>query len=242
MEREFGALEPLYYAGHSLGEYTALVAGGVLALGDAIRLVHKRGTLMQQAVPLGRGAMSAVLGLGMDAVVSVCRDAASETQKICSPANVNAPGQIVISGGAEAVERAGELALERKASKVIPLKVSAPFHCELMRPVADRLREAFAGVEWRQSRHPIMANADASAKDSPDSIKDALYEQTFKPVLWADGVTAMAAGGVRLFAEFGPGNVLSGLIRRTVKGTPVLSVSRTADIAKAVASLSGDGA
>ncbi|MDR1581020.1 MAG: ACP S-malonyltransferase [Synergistaceae bacterium] len=237
-EQELGREpRPKFYAGHSLGEYTALVADGVLSLGDAVRLVHRRGALMQEAVPLGEGAMLAVMGLDMAAASEVCAMAAGD--EICGPANVNSPGQIVISGNAGAVARAGELAKERGASRVIPLKVSAPFHCALMRPVADKLMEAFASCKWNEPKVPIMANADASAKESADAIKAALYEQTYKPVLWADGVLSMANAGTRRFAEFGPGNVLSGLIKRTAKGVPTLSFNKAADIGKAVDFLNG---
>jgi [acyl-carrier-protein] S-malonyltransferase len=206
-------------------------------LGDAARLVRKRGALMQEAVPLGEGAMAAVMGLDMASVSEVCALAAGD--EVCGPANFNSPGQIVISGNAGAVARAGDMAKERGASKVIPLKVSAPFHCALMRPVADKLMEAFASCEWNEPKVPIMANADASAKESADAIKAALYEQTYKPVLWADGVLSMADAGVKRFVEFGPGNVLSGLIKRTAKGVPALAVNKTADVAKAIDFLNG---
>ena len=238
VEHELGREpRPKFYAGHSLGEYTALVADGVLSLGDAARLVRKRGALMQEAVPLGEGAMSAVMGLDMATVSEVCALAAEN--EVCGPANVNSPGQIVISGSSGAVARAGEMAKERGASRVIPLKVSAPFHCALMRPVADKLMEAFAVCEWHEPKVPIMANADAKAKESADAIKAALYEQTYKPVLWADCVLSMAGAGARRFVEFGPGNVLSGLIKRTAKGVPALSVNKTADIGKTVDFLNG---
>lgn len=238
VEQEFGGeLCPKFYAGHSLGEYTALVASGVLSLGDAARLVRKRGALMQEAVPLGEGAMAAVMGLDMAAVSEICATAAGD--EVCGPANVNSPNQIVISGNAAAVARAGEMAKVRGASRVIPLKVSAPFHCALMRPVADKLMEAFAACEWNEPKAPITANADASAKNSADAIKAALYEQTYKPVLWADGVLSMTSAGAERFAEFGPGSVLSGLIKRTAKGVPALSVNKVTDIGKALDFLNG---
>jgi [acyl-carrier-protein] S-malonyltransferase len=192
---------------------------------------------MQSAVPLGDGAMSAVLGLDMDAVKSICAEA--EAGEICSPANFNSPGQIVISGSAGAVKRAGTLARERGASKVIPLKVSAPFHCALMRPVADKLQEEFSSIGWKAPVAPIMANVDAEAKYSVDSIRPALYEQTYKPVLWADGVAAMAAEGVELFGELGPGSVLSGLVKRTVKGKTTFCVNKIGDIGKVAELLGG---
>jgi [acyl-carrier-protein] S-malonyltransferase len=231
VESELGRpVEPCFYAGHSLGEYTALVASGVISLGDAARLVNKRGALMQDAVPIGEGAMSAVLGLEMEELAGICSEAAGDG--VCSPANVNSPGQVVISGSADAVARAGELAKSRGASKVIPLKVSAPFHCALMRPVADKLREEFAGYEWHTPNAAIMANFDARGKTDAGQIQDALYDQTYMPVLWSQGVAAMLSGGAERFCEFGPGNVLSGLIKRIAKGHAALSVSRVADMPK----------
>jgi [acyl-carrier-protein] S-malonyltransferase len=223
-------LAPAFYAGHSLGEYTALVASGVLSLADAVRLVHKRGELMQSAVPLGRGAMSAVLGLDIEALEEICDEAGG----VCIPANVNAPGQVVISGESEAVGRAGELAKGRGASKVIPLKVSAPFHCELMRPVADKLEDEFHKFAWSDPSVPIVANVDSSLLASADAIKKALYCQTYSPVMWADGARAMESQGVGLFLEFGPGSVLSGLIKRTCKGKKTMAVNKPEDVAKAV--------
>jgi [acyl-carrier-protein] S-malonyltransferase len=230
-------LAPCCYAGHSLGEYTALAASGALSLGDAVILVHRRGALMQEAVPLGSGAMSAILGLDMDTVRSICDE--SGQGEICVPANVNAPNQIVISGDAGAVKRAGIAAKERGAAKIIPLKVSAPFHCARMRPAADRLRDEFAALSWKAPSAPIIANVDASPKRSIDSIRTALYEQTYSPVLWSDGVTAMSNAGVGLFVEIGPGSVLTGLIKRIVKGVKTVSVSGVGDIKTAVNFLGG---
>jgi [acyl-carrier-protein] S-malonyltransferase len=238
VEHEWGRqTDPAFYAGHSLGEYTALAASGALTLGDAVRLVHRRGMLMQEAVPLGAGAMSAIMGLDMETVGAICSEAAEG--EACGPANFNSPGQTVISGAAGAVARAGELAKTRGASRVIPLKVSAPFHCALMRPVADKLKEEFESCEWNAPRAPIIANADASPKTTVDEIRSALYEQTYKPVLWAGGVLAMKERGAERFAEFGPGNVLSGLIKRTAKGVEAISVNKTADIARALEFLEG---
>ncbi|MCL2683780.1 MAG: ACP S-malonyltransferase [Synergistaceae bacterium] len=238
VEREFGCrAEPRYFAGHSLGEYTALVACGVLSLGDAARLVHKRGALMQDAVPVGAGAMSAVLGLEMEELAAICNEAARD--EVCSPANENSPGQIVISGNADAVARAGELAKSRGASKVIPLKVSAPFHCALMRPVADKLREEFGNCAWREPSVPIIANVDAKPKTEVGQIQEALYHQTFMPVLWAQGVRAMLSEGVGRFCEIGPGNVLSGLIKRIAKGNTALSINKASNMPDAVEFLRG---
>lgn len=232
-------LAPAFFAGHSLGEYTALVAAGALELGDAVRLVAKRGALMQQAVPVGHGAMAAIIGLDFEAVSAICRD--SEQGGVVSPANVNAPTQIVISGDKGAVERASALAKERGAGKVIPLKVSAPFHCSLMRSVADKLQEEFRKVSWNAPSSPIAANVDATFISSAAGVRDALYRQTYSPVLWTNGVDAMVSAGVDTFVEFGPGNVLSGLVRRTSKTAKTASVSKTSDIAKAIEAIDGAG-
>jgi len=226
-------LAPAFFAGHSLGEYTALAAAGAISLRDAVKLVHKRGELMQNAVPLGRGAMAAVLGLELDVVREICVEAGG----VCSPANVNAPAQIVVSGDTESVDRAGDIAKSRGATRVIPLKVSAPFHCELMRPVADQLRDEFSGIKWGVPSVPIVANADSSKLESVTAVQDALYRQTYSPVMWADGVAVMASAGVRLFLEFGPGSVLTGLIKRICKGTGTVTVNKSADIAKALEAL-----
>lgn len=233
------AFAPAFFAGHSLGEYTALVAAGALPLADAVRLVHTRGSLMQKAVPLGEGAMSAVIGLDRAAAAAVCEEASQAG--VVSPANVNSPTQIVISGASAAVARAGEIALAKGASKVIPLKVSAPFHCALMRPVADKLEGEFAAIKWAAPSSPIMANASASPAATVDDVLKALYAQTYSPVLWADGVEAMARDGVEAFVEFGPGSVLTSLIKRTVKGMKTVSVNKVADMEKA-ASILGGGA
>lgn len=243
-EQEYGKpFAPAFYGGHSLGEYTALVAAGALSLGDAVRLVHKRGALMQDAVPLGEGAMSAVLGMDMPTLDAICREASEACGGIaCSPANVNAPSQIVISGAAAAAAKAGEIAKERGATKVIPLKVSAPFHCALMRPVADALREEFAKLTWHDPQVPVAANVDASFLKSVDSIQRALYDQTYSPVLWSDEVQAMTGAGVDAFLEFGPGNVLSGLIKRIAKGAKTAAVSGVPGIAKALELLEGGAA
>ena len=229
LESEFGAsFAPRFCAGHSLGEYTALVASGVLGLKDAVKLVHRRGALMQDAVPLGRGAMSAVLGLDLEAVYAVCCDAAQG--EVCSPANSNAPSQIVISGDKSAVERAEVIAKERGATKVIPLKVSAPFHSALMRPMADQLKAEFGPLEWSKPSSPIVANVDASFLEDVSAIQSALYSQTFSPVLWTEGVLAMERAGIDTFVELGPGNVLTGLIKRICKGKKLISVSKTDDV------------
>ncbi|MDR3255924.1 MAG: ACP S-malonyltransferase [Synergistaceae bacterium] len=230
-------LEPAFYAGHSLGEYTALAASGVISLDDALRLVHKRGELMQNAVPLGQGAMSAILGLDLALIDEICKEAGG----VCSAANVNAPVQIVISGEANSVSRAGDIARARGATRVIPLKVSAPFHCELMRPVADQLREEFSHVKWSAPHVPIVANVDSSTLKSVEAIQNALYRQTYSPVMWEDGARAMESAGVDLFLELGPGNVLTGLIKRICKGKKTVALNKAADMAKAIEALGTAG-
>jgi [acyl-carrier-protein] S-malonyltransferase len=232
-------IAPAFYAGHSLGEYTALAASSVLSLTDAVKLVRERGRLMQNAVPLGLGAMSAVMGLDADALLKICDEARGE--EVCAPANVNAPGQVVISGDAGAVARAGKLASERGAKRVIPLKVSAPFHCTLMRPVADALAKEFVKLSWSNPNIPIIANADAKPKKTTDDIKNALFVQTFSPVLWEDCVNAIVRAGVAGFAEFGPGSVLAGLIKRIAKGVKIISVGKTADMDKLAETMEGFG-
>ena len=192
---------------------------------------------MQHAVPLGEGSMAAVLGLDAEAIREVCAEVSA--LGVCELANYNAPGQIVLSGQVQAVERAQELAKERGAAKVIPLKVSAPFHCALMRPVAEELERAFEGARWSPPRWPVLANVDAAPKTDVPSIRKALYAQTYSPVLWAEEVRAMADQGVQAFVEIGPGNVLSGLAKRCVKGTKTLSVSKPEDVPGLLAFLEG---
>ena len=238
LREDFGAsLEPAFVAGHSLGEYTALVAAGTLSVQDGARLVHLRGDRMQSAVPLGEGSMAAVLGLDPEVAREVCAEAS--TLGVCELANYNAPGQIVLSGAAPAVERASVLAKEKGASKVIPLKVSAPFHCALMRPVAEDLEAAFATIPWSDPRWPVVANVDAQAKTDVPSIRRALYAQTYSPVLWADGVQTMVAQGVEAFVEIGPGTVLSGLAKRCAKGRKTLNVAKPEDAEALLAFLRG---
>jgi len=221
-------LSPAFVAGHSLGEYTALAASRAISVADAVRLVHLRGSKMQEAVPLGKGAMVAVLGLEGDAVREVCSRASSNG--VCEMANYNAPGQIVISGETAAVDVAAQMAKEAGASKVIPLKVSAPFHCSLMKPVADALREAFGSVSWSAPLFPLVSNVDAQPREDIEGIKDRLLEQTYSPVLWLDSVRTMADRGVQRFVEIGPGNVLTGLVKRCVKGVKGMSVSKVQDL------------
>ena len=220
LEKEMGvSLKPFCGAGHSLGEYTALVAAKVLQFRDAVDLVHKRGAWMQEAVPEGEGAMAALLGLEADEVVAVCASVAPKME--CQAANFNMPGQVVISGLTEFVEKAVAAAKEKGAKKAIPLNVSAPFHSRLMMPAAAKLRERFAAYKWNDAAWPIVCNATAAPESSADALKKVLFEQTYSPVRWADSVAGMAKDGVNTFLELGPGDVLSGLIKRCCKGFSV---------------------
>ena len=215
LEREGGidlAEKAVCVAGHSLGEYSALAAIGTLELADAARLLKRRGEAMQEAVPVGKGAMAALLGLEMEAVREIA-EAAAEGQ-VCAPANDNAPGQIVISGHSEAVERAIELASERGAKRSIKLPVSAPFHCALMAPAADVMAESLAEVVLQPPRLPVIANVTAEPVTEPEAIRRLLVEQVTAPVRWRESVLAMRDLGVSELVELGAGKVLSGLTRR----------------------------
>ena len=209
-------LVPAFTAGHSLGEYTALVAAGTLSFWDAVRLVNKRGRWMQEAAPEGVGAMAAILGLDAEAVRAVCAEAAPEGE--CQAANFNSPGQVVISGVAEFVDKASELAKARGARKTVRLNVSAPFHSRLMVPAAEKLKTEFDKCGWADPKWPVVANVSAKPVTAADAIRASLYEQTFSPVLWEDSVAYMADNGVDTFLELGPGEVLCGLIKRCRKG------------------------
>jgi [acyl-carrier-protein] S-malonyltransferase len=219
--------DPACVAGHSLGEYSALVAAGALSIEDAVRIVHLRGGAMQEAVPSGLGAMAAIMGGDAEAVEALCRDAAGTD--VLSPANFNAPGQIVIAGSAPAVERATSLAKERSL-KAIPLKVSAPFHCALMGPAADKVREALAGVHIDTPRFPVVANVTAEPNQSADAVADLLVRQVDSAVLWDRSVQWMKKDGVEKALEIGPGKVLAGLVKRIDKSISVLSLGTPEDI------------
>jgi len=239
MEAEFGAkLAPCCTAGHSLGEYTALVATGALSLADGVRLVRLRGQLMQDAVPIGEGTMAAVIGLDLDEIKKICAEAAEG--EVCEAANVNQPLQIVISGHTGAVKRAEKIIEGLGTAKVVPLRVSAPFHCVLMRPVADKLKEAFVEIEWHDPEYPIVTNADAKMVSKADEMREALYKQTFSPVLWAQSVLEMEKFGTDGYIELGPGSVLSGLVRKICKGKRPFPVSAPEDMEPALAFLRGE--
>lgn len=225
-------IEPAFAAGHSLGEYSAHVAAGTLSFADALRTVRRRGRYMQEAVPVGEGAMAAVLGLDAAGVAGACADAADEG--VVTPANLNAPGQIVIAGGAKAVARAGELARARGARRVIALAVSAPFHCPLMKPAEERLAPELRALAARAPRIPVIANVDAEPKTDAAAAIDALVRQVSSPVLWEASVRRLVAEGVRTFVEMGPGTVLAGLIRKIDSSVTAISIEDPAGLEKAL--------
>ncbi len=219
---EQAGVRPDFVAGHSLGEYTALVAAGSLAFEDALLLVRRRGQYMQEAVPLGQGAMAAILGMPADAVERLCREVAHG--QVCAPANFNSPQQIVISGHAEAVERAIALARERGARRAVRLPVSAPFHCALMQPAEDRLADDLARVTFADLAIPLVNNVDATIIASGEAARDGLRRQVSRPVRWEESVRRLLAEGVTTFIEVGPGRVLSGLIRTMDRSVRTLAV------------------
>jgi [acyl-carrier-protein] S-malonyltransferase len=225
-------LAPGIVAGHSLGEYSALVVAGALALGDALRVVRKRGEFMQQAVPVGTGAMAAVMGLALDAVETVCREAAQGD--VVDVANVNSSAQIVIAGHKAAVERAVKLAAERGGKKSVLLPVSAPFHCALMKPAADRLAAELAGVAVADPKIPVVRNVDAGVTRSARDVVPFLLSQVASPVRWTDCMQRLAAEGADAFVEVGPGRVLTALTKRIVDGATAFAVEDPASLEKAL--------
>jgi [acyl-carrier-protein] S-malonyltransferase len=222
-------LLPAFVAGHSLGEYSANVAAGALAFPDALRIVRRRGRYMQEAVPVGTGAMAAVLGLDSDQVAKAC-EAAAEGQ-VVSPANMNGAGQVVIAGDRDAVARAGERAKALGAKRIVPLNVSAPLHCALMKPAEERLRPELRALPVRDPRIPIVANVDAEPKHAAADAIDALVAQVSSPVRWEAVVRRLASEGVTTYVEVGPGAVLSGLVRKIHRGASVMSFGDPEDLA-----------
>jgi [acyl-carrier-protein] S-malonyltransferase len=215
-------VRPDFVAGHSLGEYSGLVAAGALSFADAVRLVRRRGQYMQEAVPVGAGAMAAILGLDPAAMLSVCEQAAHG--QVVSPANLNSPGQIVIAGHKEAVERAMALAKAAGARRAIPLQVSAPFHCALMKPAEERLTADLEQIRFADLKCPLVTNVDAAPIRTGPEARNALKRQVSRPVLWQESVQQLMAGGVDSFVEVGPGKVLTGLVRAIEKSVTMLNV------------------
>jgi [acyl-carrier-protein] S-malonyltransferase len=216
-----GISAPAFVAGHSLGEYSALVAAGTLSLSDAVRTVRARGRYMQEAVPVGTGAMAAVLGGELGEIQRICEEASQG--QVCSVANFNSPGQAVIAGNTEAVDRAIER-LSGVAKRVIKLKVSAPFHCALMKPAQDRLAADLERLDFKSPAMPVVTNVDARATTAPDELRDALVRQVSAPVRWVDSMQLLIEQSVGTFVEAGPGKVLSGLMRQINRDVKTLNV------------------
>lgn len=227
LQQETG-LKADYVAGHSLGEYSALVCAGALSFSDAVKTVRARGTFMQEAVPVGTGTMAAMLGVERDVLEDICREAAAG--EVVSPANFNSPGQIVIAGSVTAVARAIEIAKARGFRKAMLLPVSAPFHCALMQPAADRLAVVLDKVAVHDMNIPVIANADAAPNDDKDRVKPLLVTQVCSPVLWEQSVNTMSSLGVTKYIELGPGKVLCGLVKRINKEAALANAEDVAGI------------
>ncbi|MGN2617242.1 ACP S-malonyltransferase [Aliivibrio fischeri] len=226
--QEQGLAQPSVLAGHSLGEYSALVCAGVIDFKEAIKLVELRGQLMQEAVPAGVGAMYAIIGLDNESIAKACEEAAQG--EVVSPVNFNSPGQVVIAGNKDAVERAGVLCKEAGAKRALPLPVSVPSHCALMKPAADKLAVALENIEFNTPTLPVINNVDVIAETDPAKIKDALVRQLYGPVRWTEVVENMAEQGVETLYEVGPGKVLTGLTKRIVKSLSAAAVNDAASL------------
>jgi [acyl-carrier-protein] S-malonyltransferase len=234
-------LRPDLMAGHSLGEYTALVAAGALSFEAALRVVRQRAIFMQESVPQGRGLMAAVLGLDEAAVQRVCRAASESSRGVVTPANLNGGGQIVIAGEKAAVEAAAELAKRAGARRVIMLPVSVPSHCPLMEPASRRLREELDRVAWHELSVPVVTNVDAEPVRTADAAKSALVRQLANPVQWEASIRRMTGDGVGLFIEVGPGRVLTGLVKRMAKDARLFSVEQPDEVDEVVQACAGRG-
>lgn len=230
---ELSEQQPEILAGHSLGEYSALVCAGVIPFQDAVKLVRARGEFMQQAVPAGTGAMAAILGLSDDAVKNACEAAAQGD--VVSPVNYNCPSQVVIAGEKEAVARAIDACKEAGAKRAIPLPVSVPSHCSLMKPAADRLAEMMDSIEFSPAQIPVVQNVTASVSSSTQEIKANLLSQLYSPVLWTDSIKQISSQGFEQTVECGPGKVLSGLNKKIDKSLTVLSIGDITGLEKALA-------
>lgn len=229
-QEKYPEQKPAVMAGHSLGEYSALVCAGVLDFQDAIKLVELRGNAMQQAVPAGTGAMYAIIGLDNDAIINACAQAAAETGEVVSAVNFNSPGQVVIAGTKVAAEKAGALCKEAGAKRALPLAVSVPSHCALMKPAADKLAEALANITLSVPTTPVINNVDVAVETDADAIRNALVRQLYSPVRWTETVEKMAQDGVTALYEIGPGKVLIGLAGRIVKELSAQAVNDVASL------------
>jgi len=227
-----GFPKPAMAAGHSLGEYSALVAAGVLDFSEAVRIVHKRGTYMQEAVPIGKGAMAAILGSDLETVTDACAEAAGDG--VCSPANINSPSQIVIAGDSDAIERACGILKERGAKRTIRLNVSAPFHCALMQPAELRLEADLLAASYGNYQFPVVHNYTAEPGNDPSAVCNLLTKQVTSPVRWVETIERMRREGISKFVEVGPGKVLSGLVRQIDKDAVVFNVEDSATIRKSL--------
>jgi len=228
-----GGKTPALMAGHSLGEYSALVCAGVIAFADAVRLVELRGKFMQDAVPAGTGAMSAIIGLDDAAIAQAC-EAAAEGQ-VVSPVNYNSPGQVVIAGHKEAVERAGAACKAAGAKRALPLPVSVPSHCALMKPAADKLAAELSNITFNAPQIPVINNVDVACETTPEAIRDALVRQLYSPVQWTKSVEFMASQGIEHLYEVGPGKVLTGLTKRIVDTLTASALNEPAAMSEALA-------
>ncbi|MBN2801843.1 MAG: ACP S-malonyltransferase [Deltaproteobacteria bacterium] len=228
--KEITDIKPDFVAGHSLGEFSALVANGMLDFSDAVKITRARGTYMQEAVPAGKGAMAAVMKLEEDIITQACIEASKG--EIVSPANFNCPGQIVISGDFNAVERASVL-LKEQGGRIIPLKVSAPFHCELMAPAADKLNKYLRTITIGSADYPLVTNVDAAPNSDSERVKELLVKQVTSTVKWTDSIKYIISQGVDTFFEFGPGSVLAGLISKIDPNVTVISINSVSGLDKA---------
>ena len=222
-QQKYPALKPEVMAGHSLGEYSALVCAGVLDFQDAVKLVELRGKLMQQAVPEGTGAMYAIIGLDNEAIINACKQA--EQGEVLSAVNFNSPGQVVIAGAKAAVERAAALCKEAGAKRALPLSVSVPSHCALMKPAADQLSVSLESITLKAPTASVLNNVDVKAETDADAIRNALVRQLYSPVRWTETVEKMSHSGVEVLVEIGPGKVLNGLAKRIVDSLQATSVN-----------------
>ena len=234
------SIQPDFVAGHSLGEYSAHVAAGTLSFADAVRTVRHRGKYMQEAVPVGVGAMAAILGMELGKIVAICDEAAQD--EVCEPANINSPDQVVISGHTRAVERAAELADERGAKRAKVLPVSAPFHCSLMKPAQERLAEDLMALSLQTACTPVACNVDAALVTDPSASRDALIRQVTGTVKWEPCMHLLIARGARTFVEVGPGKVLSGLMRQIDRSKTCVNVADEASLHKALEHLAASHA